>query len=128
MSLVYHSHEFHVMDLKVKIFIFRKYLIYLNQPFECLCHDISFGSVDEVMTVSSNQCILQSTDEHSACSSRASNTIGSISSVKKPESLLIGRGKSKVIIFYFLLKLSGSNFLGFNLDLQKHKKNVIFYL
>ena len=93
MSLVYHSHEFHVMDLEVEIFNCKKYLIYLYQPFEFPCHDISFGSVDDVLTVSSNHGIVQCTDEASACSE-----------IKPSESLREEGDKTKVIKFLFSIE------------------------
>ena len=92
LSLVYHSHEFHVMDLKVEIFTFRKYLIYFHQPFECHCHNISFGSVNDVLAVSSIHEIPQTSDEHSAFSDHE---------VKQLESLNIESGKIKVIDFTY---------------------------
>ena len=94
MSLVYHSHEFHVMDLEVEIFNCKKYLIYLYQPFEFPCHDISFGSVDDVLTVSSNHRIAQCLDEAaSACSK-----------IKQSESLREEGDKTKVIKFLFSIE------------------------
>ena len=80
------------MDLKVEIFTHRKYLTHFDQPFECLCHDISFGSVNDVLTVSSIQEIHQTTDEHSVCSGQE---------MKQLESLEIESGKTKVIDLTF---------------------------
>ena len=93
MSFVYHSHEFHVMDLKVEIFSCKKYLTYFYQPFECPCHDISFGSVDDVLNVSSNHEVVQCADEASACSE-----------IKQSKSLREEGDKTKVITFLFSIE------------------------
>ena len=99
MSLVYHSHEFHVMDLKVEIFSCKKYLTYFYQPLECPCHDISFGSVDDVLTVSSIHGLGQCEDEASVCSSNHTN-----SEIKQSESLREEGDKTKVIKFLFSIE------------------------
>ena len=46
--LVYHTHEYHVFDLKVKL-IMSDYLHKLIFFQMCQCAEISFGTVDEVM-------------------------------------------------------------------------------
>ena len=72
--------------------------MYLFQSFQCPCHEISFGSVSDVLTVSSIQGSPQSADEESVCSSHVSNF-----DVGHGESFKEENDENKVINFTFLL-------------------------
>ena len=65
MSLIYHTNEFHVMDIKVQILNFETYFSYILQSFKCACNDVSFGSVNDILKVSSSQEISKPGDEDS---------------------------------------------------------------
>ena len=113
MSLIYHTNEFHVMDIKVQKVNFGKHFSYIFQTFKCSCNDISFRSVNDLMTVSSNQEISQSGDEESTCSTKAcyksmeySEDIRCVSKgTESDEKKHISREKIKVINFLFLSEM-----------------------
>ena len=65
-GLIYYSNEFHVMDLKV-INSIRYFKIIFFQPDQCSCHEISFGSVNDILTVSSNLHIIQPAAKETNC-------------------------------------------------------------
>ena len=67
-GLIYYSHEFHVMDLKVtNIHTEYKNLFYFVQANQCSCNDISFGSVNDIQTVSLHQDIPQPVNGEPNC-------------------------------------------------------------
>ena len=85
------------MDLRVIEFSFRKYLMYLLQPFEYPYYEFSFGSVNDILTVSSNKGISQCADEDRG-TSKYSN-----SETKRSETLKEEADKTKVINISFYL-------------------------
>ena len=107
MSLIYHTNEFHVMDIEVQKVNFGQHSSYIFQSFKCPCNDISFGTVNDLMTVSSNQDISQSGDEESTCSTMEySEDISCVSKgTESDEKKHISREKIKVINFLFLSEM-----------------------
>ena len=96
--------------MKVEVFSCKNYLINLYQPFECSCYDISFGSVDDVLTVSSNPVKAQCADEATACSSNYE--------IKQSESLREEGDKTKVIKFLFSIESKLLLFIIWNIQQQ----------
>ena len=116
MSLIYHTNEFHVMDIKVQIVNFGAYFSYILQSFKCACNDVSFGSVNDILKVSSSQEISKPGDEDSTCSCNASyesmeNSEGIRRVSKGPKSdekksmSFADRDKIKVINFLLLSQM-----------------------
>lgn len=54
-SLAYHIHVLHVMNIKVKILHKNSCLEHILQHNQCSCNQIKFGTIDEILSVSSNQ-------------------------------------------------------------------------
>ena len=98
-SLIYYSHEFHVMDLKVQVNILLKmFEVYINflKPFLCSCNELTFGSVNDILAVYSDQDIPKPGAE-------VISTTMSEFDVKKPRVLAEGTGKIKVINYFLQL-------------------------
>ena len=70
----------------------------MSQYFKFPCHEFSFGSVNDIMTVSSNKEIPQPAGEDSACSSLVSN-----SKMKQFASFNEKNGMTKVINSTFFI-------------------------
>ena len=50
-SLVYHEHNFHIMDLKVLNSYLQSDLLFFVTIQICHCQDLGFGSVDDIMNI-----------------------------------------------------------------------------
>ena len=91
-SLVYHCHEFHILDIEVKINVIKENIRLAFQSTQCSCHEITFGSVDEILQVSTNQEALSS-------SSSFFMTAGEVA-----DSEVVKINNLKVIVYIFLAK------------------------
>ena len=94
------------MDMKVKKFNFWKDFRYFFQSCKCPPNDISFGSVDDILKVSSEQEVSQPANIDSTCSEDIRcPSIGTKSDEKEAMAISEIKYKIKVINFIFLSKI-----------------------
>ena len=85
-SLVYHCHEFHVLDIKVKIKVIKENIRLIFQSSQSSYHEISFGTVDEILQVNSNWEV-----SNSSCSSFMTDDEVATCEVAKVKNLKVNK-------------------------------------